>query len=55
MSFYLGLLGLTVTLALLSTRPALADPPAAENQPARTDRYGDPLPPGVLARLGTQR
>src|SRR6516225_9168596 len=29
--------------------------PAKTGQPVRTDRYGDPLPPGVVARLGTER
>jgi WD40 repeat protein len=38
-------------LALLREPGALA----AQGQPPRTDLHGDPLPPGALARLGTER
>src|SRR4029077_19539419 len=34
-----------------------SSPPTSpkEGKPTRTDRYGDPLPPGALQRLGTLR
>jgi WD40 repeat protein len=31
------------------------DPPKKETEPDAADRYGDPLPPGAIARLGTVR
>jgi RNA polymerase sigma factor (sigma-70 family) len=41
------------------TAPESPGPPAAagadKEKPAHVDRYGDPLPPGVVARLGTER
>src|SRR5713226_3820019 len=42
----------------LAGRPGEEKPPARgteEAKPARTDRYGDPLPDGAVARLGTVR
>jgi WD40 repeat protein len=52
---------LLTCLALLPYGPAAAQPPAAgpnvpdKPAPARTDRYGQALPEGVLARLGARK
>jgi WD40 repeat protein len=37
------------------TPPARTKTPREEKKPAHVDRYGDPLPPGALTRLGTLR
>jgi WD40 repeat protein len=53
---------LLTCLATLSCLPARAPAPAADKQnhpepkkTPRVDRFGDPLPPGAVARLGTLR
>src|SRR5262249_6556576 len=55
-------LWLTACLLLAGGRPPSAGPPGADGKKpadggkkARTDRHGDPLPPGAVLRLGTIR
>src|SRR5437764_508913 len=48
------LLALTVCLLPIVECPVKGEPPGKEG-PARPDLYGDPLPPGAVARLGTVR
>src|SRR5690349_18180411 len=51
----------TIFLVFIAEPSSRGKPPAedakslAASKPKRTDRYGDPLPPGVVARLGTER
>jgi WD40 repeat protein len=49
-------LSLVAGLCWVSAFAARGAPPDARaDTPARVDRYGDPLPPGAIARLGTIR
>src|SRR5262249_44298762 len=50
----LGGAGLLVGRAALLTAPEPA-PPGRDDKQAAVDRYGDPLPPGAVVRLGTVR
>jgi RNA polymerase sigma factor (sigma-70 family) len=59
----LGLLGASLIVSMVPDPPAPAgaaappEPPGEPDKPAppRTDQFGDPLPPGALARMGTTR
>src|SRR5262249_59579450 len=50
---------LAVLMLGVGASPATAPPErgsaSTPGKPGRVDRYGDPLPPGVVARLGTLR
>jgi WD40 repeat protein len=46
---------LSIVLPLLVLILAAESPGEASAKPPRTDRFGDPLPPGAIARLGTIR
>src|SRR6202162_1129192 len=57
MSMFRTLHALVILAVVSVARPALEVCPAAEGhkKPARLAHYGDPLPPGAVARLGSTR
>ena len=46
---------LLVLLLTLAASPAQSEPPSEKKPPVHLDRYGDPLPEGAIARMGTVR
>src|SRR6266851_593977 len=54
MSKSFGVYLLAACLPLTVDEPAFGEPPDPKT-PVRSDAYGDPLPPGAIARLGTIR
>jgi WD40 repeat protein len=61
MSKFFGSSLLVCWFSLILGQPGQGEPPppkgekVTEKLPSRTDLYGDPLPPGAIARLGTMR
>jgi WD40 repeat protein len=51
----LRIVGLTISASILFGAAAVGQKPPALESSSRTDLFGDPLPPGALARMGTIR
>ena len=46
---------MATSLLLALVGPSYGDKPSMQENPARTDQYGDPLPDGAVQRLGSLR